>query len=78
MVAPSDTVFEFAWRNRFANVAIIGYKLFWRYLAIANYGSYRVMTNAQLHELLLNSGLIGIKTKNSSQKVLLWICKYSY
>lgn len=50
MVAPSDTVFEFAWRNRFANVAIIGYKLFWRYLAIANYGSYRVMTNAQLHE----------------------------
>lgn len=78
MAAPSDTVFEFAWRNRFANVAIIDYKLFWRYLAIANYGSYRVMTNAQLHELLLHSRLIGIKTKNSSQKVLLWICKYSY
>lgn len=78
MAAPSDTVLEFTWRNRFANVAIIGYKLFWSHLAIANYGSCRVMTNAQLHELLINGGLIGIKTKNFSQEVLPWICKYSY
>lgn len=71
MAAPSDTVFEFAWRNRFANVAIIGYKLFWRYLAIANYGSYRVIAVKQRFNRYQNKKLLAKSTALNLQIFIL-------